>query len=339
MNRLILALMLLASLHFQCSGAGYYDISDPVMGEYDGFWTSANGARGRVTAQIRPLSNNQYGGFVLLKRARSPVGAFNLNPAVLENGTLRFTSIPPVKEAGGDLMAKSEANCSLEAGKLTGRFSGELGEGSFEASKAERKSPTLGAKPSKNAVVLFDGKAAGWDQMPWPVTPDGAIQVSAGNARAKAKITNYRLHLEFRTPYMPAALGQERGNSGVYLQGKYEVQVLDSFGLYPLQDNDCGGIYRVHAPQLNACLPPGEWQTYDITYVEANAAKNRPAFVTVIQNGVTVIDHIPIPATIAANGTGGGDPQSGFLMLQNHGNPVQFRNIWAEPFFATERKR
>jgi hypothetical protein len=335
--RALLVFSALISISSYC--AGFYGISDPVMGEYEGFWTAKNGAKGRVTAQVRPLSNNQYDGFVLLRRARNPVAVVNLKAGSLENGVLKVSGETSSKEAGGDLMARSEAKCEIRDGKLTGSFSGQLGEGTLEASKIERKPLSLGAKPPKNAIVLFDGKnTTAWDQMNWPITPDGALQVQKGNIRAKEKLANYKLHIEFRTPYMPTATGQARGNSGVYLQGKYEVQVLDSFGLYPLQDNDCGAIYHVQAPQSNACLPPMEWQTYDITYVDGNPAAKESPTITVVQNGMTVINHAKIPAEMVENGNGGGDSQSGFLMLQDHGNPVQFRNIWAQPFFSYEKK-
>jgi hypothetical protein len=139
--------------------------------------------------------------------------------------------------------------------------------------------------------------------------------------------------LEFRTPYMPEALGQARGNSGVYLQNKYEVQILDSFGLFPLQSNDCGAIYSVVAPAINACLPPLQWQTYDITYVEGNAS--RQPSITVELNGVKILDRVR-PGNSTAPKT---ETHNGFLKLQDHGNPVEFRNIWAEPFFSTLRMR
>ena len=118
-----------------------------------------------------------------------------------------------------------------------------------------------------------------------------------------------------------------------------KVQVLDSFGLYPLQDNDCGGVYKVQAPQLNACFPPMEWQTFDITYIEGNPAKKELPVITVIQNGVTVVDHAKVPETLVKSGTGGGEENRGFLKLQDHGNPVQYRNIWVEPFFSATKKK
>jgi hypothetical protein len=307
------------------SSAQFYDLKDPTMGEYEGFWTAANGVKGRVTAQIRPLSNNRYDGFVLFFRARSLVAGFTLHAATANNDRLDFTAATAAKEQGGELLAENEGTCFIANGKLTGKFKGDLGEGTFEADRSQRKSPTLGATPPAGAIVLFDGKPGdAWENFSWPVQ-NGVMQVGQRNIKAREKLRDYRLHVEFRVPYMPLATGQERGNSGVYLQGKYEVQVLDSFGVYPLQDNDCGGIYRTRSPRLNACLPPMEWQTYDITF-----SSDGPR-VTVIHNGVTVINEARIPAGLIASGTGGGDPSAGFLLLQDHGNPVQFRNIWAEP--------
>jgi hypothetical protein len=325
--------MLLAALFVAAQGvaAEYYSVSDPFMAEFEGFWTSATGAKGRVTAHIRPLGNNTYDGFVLLTRAKAPVTAFQLRKGAVENGVLKLTGSTP-KASGGDLLAQNEVTAEIREGKLTGKFSGDLGEGSFEAKKSARKSPRVGAKPPKNSIVLFsDSKTNGWENLTWQIK-DGALEVGKGNVWAKEKVSNYQLHVEFRTPYMPEATGQGRGNSGVYLQGKYEVQVLDSFGLYPLQDNDCGGVYKVKAPAGNACLPPTQWQSYDITYIEGTTAK--PPRITVELNGVKVIDRAEVPPDLAANGTGGGNPQAGFLMLQDHGNPVQFRNIWARPIFA-----
>lgn len=336
MKTAVTILLLLASFA-KLAAAEYYNITDPVMGEYEGFWSSDKGPKGRLTAQIRPLSNNQYDGFVLFNRVKSPVTAFKLAPATEQNGTLKF-SATSIHEASGDLLAKSEAVCVLKDGKLSGTFSGELGEGKFEANKFERKSPTLGAKPPKHAVVLTDkDNTNAWQNLTWRFSDDGVLRVGKENILAKDKFGNFRLHLEFRTPYMPIEEGQKRGNSGVYLQGKYEVQVLDSFGLFPLQDNDCGGIYKVKAPVGNASLPPMQWQTFDITYVEGSGP--RPPRITVEHNGIKVIDRAEVPAPLTENGTGGGDLAAGFLMLQSHGNPVEFRNIWALPFFSVQRAR
>jgi hypothetical protein len=335
-NALAAALLITAS----ASAAEFYNVTDNSMGHYQGFWNAKNGAEGRLVAQIRPISNNRYEGFVLLMRAKSPVAAFTLQPAELQQGQLSFAGAAVGRDSQGDLLGHTEAKCILKDGKLSGSFHGDLGEGTLEASQTERISPTMGAKPPKHATVLFDGKSAtGWENFNWKITPDGAIQVGKGDIRASGKMSSFRLHLEFRTPYMPVATGQERGNSGVYLQGKYEVQVLDSFGLNPLQDNDCGALYKVRAPHLNACLPPMTWQTYDIIFVRGNSARGELPNVTVEQNGIRVLDHVTIPKSLLESGTGGGDDGGEFLKLQDHGNPVQYRNIWAIPVYSQASKR
>ena len=203
--------LLLFTTFARVAAAEYYNITDPVMAEYQGFWTSENGAKGRLTAQIRPLSNNQYDGFILFNRARSPVTALQLSPATEQNGVLKFTA-SSIPQAGGDLLAKSQSNCELRDGKISGTFSGELGEGKFDAARLERKAPTLGAKPPKHAIVLTDkDNTNAWQKLSWRLSDDGVLRVGKGNILAKEKLMSFRLHLEFRTPYMPIEQGQKRG--------------------------------------------------------------------------------------------------------------------------------
>lgn len=197
--------------------------------------------------------------------------------------------------------------------------------------KVARQSPTLGQKPPAGAVVLFDGSSIeGWDG--GRMTDDKLLMEGC---TSKQKFGSHRLHLEFRLPYMPQDAGQARGNSGLYLQGRYEVQMLDSFGLEG-KDNECGGIYSVRPPAVNMCLPPLTWQTYDVDFTAARyeesgklVAKPR---VTVRHNGVVIHDEIELPGernTTAAPVPAG--PEPGPIYLQNHGDPVRYRNIWVVP--------
>lgn len=304
------------------------------MGLYEGFWTAKDG-KGRVSAQVRPLGGGKYDGFVAFYKEKALEGVLKLKP-----GAGKFEG-DSIKVAGGSLTLEVAGSAEIENGKLKGNFKGEFGEGTFDAAIAHPKLKTLGAKPPKRAKVLFDGKpnADAWRDFRWKVTPEGTMIVQGGDIHAKDKYANYLLHVEFRTPLMPEAQGQARGNSGVYLQSKYEVQVLDSFGLFPLQNNDCSAIYSLKAPEANACLPPGEWQTYDITFIQGNPGRKKAPTITVVHNGVTVVNKFELPASVLEKGTTAADAEAGgFLKLQDHGNPVEYRNIWVEPFYATDRK-
>lgn len=166
----------------------------------------------------------------------------------------------------------------------------------------------------------------------WKLLPGGAMEVAPGSGSivTKKKFTDFNLHLEFRTPFMPEARGQSRGNSGVYLQGRYEIQILDSYGLEG-RDNECGGIYTVAAPLVNMCAPPMQWQTYDVNFhaprFDNASNKTKDALVTVMHNGVNIICQKKIrgPTAVALDSN---VTQPGGVYLQDHGNPVQFRNIW-----------
>ncbi|HEU5116423.1 MAG TPA: DUF1080 domain-containing protein [Isosphaeraceae bacterium] len=200
--------------------------------------------------------------------------------------------------------------------------------------KAEPNDKTLGAKPPEGAVVLFDGgDLDGWvknqkgDPAEWPVMGEiFTVGAGKGSIWSKEKFGDCQIHVEFAVPYMPDAKGQARGNSGVYVNGIYEVQVLDSYGL-DSKDNDCGGIYKQYAPAVNACKPPLQWQTYDITFTQAKG--DEKGRITVVQNGITIIDDKPIEPTPGGVGfvKAGED---GPIMLQDHGNAVQYRNIWVK---------
>jgi len=191
--------------------------------------------------------------------------------------------------------------------------------------KVQRKSSTLGAKPPAGAVVLFDGKSPDSFQG-GRMTEDGLLMEGA---TSKQKFQSFTLHLEFRTPFKPEARGQGRGNSGFYAQGRYEVQILDSFGLEG-RNNECGGIYTIADPKVNMCLPPLSWQTYDVDFTAAeyqDGKKVKDATMTVRHNGVVVHEKQALGHKTTAAPVNEG-PEPGPIFLQNHGNPVRFRNIW-----------
>lgn len=195
-----------------------------------------------------------------------------------------------------------------------------------ELKRVERTSPTMGAKPPAGAVVLFDGSTA--EHFSGGKMTDDKLLVPGGMTKQGAN--NFTLHVEFRTPFMPTARGQDRGNSGVYLQNRYELQVLDSFGLEG-KDNECGGFYSVQSPKVNMCLPPLAWQTYDVDFTaahfDAGGKKNKNAVVSIRHNGVPIYENFELPG-VTPGGEGKETPVPGPLALQNHGNPVHYRNIW-----------
>lgn len=201
----------------------------------------------------------------------------------------------------------------------------ETGGSRGKLEKVERRSPTLSARPPQGAVVLFDGSAA--DKFEGGRMTDDGLLIQG--ATSKQKFQSFSLHLEFRTPFQPEARGQGRGNSGFYAQGRYEVQILDSFGLEG-EDNECGGIYKIARPRVNMCYPPLSWQTYDVDYTAAryeNGRKVANARITVKHNGELIHENVELPhATTAAPVAEG--PEPGPVYLQDHGNPVRFRNIW-----------
>ena len=181
---------------------------------------------------------------------------------------------------------------------------------------------------------VLDRADMGTNEVRWRLV-DGAMEVVPGTGTivSRSRFGDFKLHLEFRTPFLPGEAGQKRGNSGVYLQGRYEVQILDTYAL-ERQDNYCGGIYKQAIPAVNMCAPPGQWQSFDIEFRSArvglDGSKVENARLTVRHNGVVIHDEVDLSGP-TAGGLGGNEWQDGPLMLQNHGDAVQFRNIWVVP--------
>ena len=195
--------------------------------------------------------------------------------------------------------------------------------------KIERKSPTLGQKAPEGAIVLFDGSSKDEWNGGRVDKSTGLLNTDGSDITTKRKFSSYTAHVEFLLPYRPDARGQGRGNSGFYQVDQYEVQILDSFGLEG-KDNECGGVYTRLSPKVNMCLPPLQWQTYDVEFTNAvseNGKVTQKSRITLRHNGVLVHDNAEI-----AGVTGGArqEPEGtpGVLRLQGHGNPLQFKNIW-----------
>jgi hypothetical protein len=305
------------------------ETADSVMGDWEGTWKLDDESdSGPVVTQVIALGQGKYRAKVMgeFDTRRDPIAVLD---GQRDGAIVRFSG------PGEANYYEFQLKAVIRDGKFSGTFTGEV-SGSFVMEKVVRVSPTMGEKPPAGAVVLFNGKNfKQWkhtnqsddDSIKWKLLKNGAMEVRKGKGSivTKKKFTDFKLHVEFRTPFMPDARGQGRGNSGVYLQERYEVQVLDSYGLEG-KDNECGGIYKIGEPLVNMCAPPTQWQTYDITFY-APSAERKNAQVTVIHNGVTIHDALKLP------GPTGGALNSdvnkpGGIYLQDHGNPVQYRNIW-----------
>jgi hypothetical protein len=214
---------------------------------------------------------------------------------------------------------KGEALAKDQTVSVSGKLVGSIAEGKlvgktddgkeFSLTRVERKSPTLGAKPPEGAIILFNGtNADGWTN--GKIVEENLLSIGV---TSKQGIALGKFHLEFRTPYQPKARGQGRGNSGVFLHGS-EIQVLDSFGLTGA-NNECGAFYGKRKPDVNMCFPPLSWQTYDVDIRQQGDALVE----TVSHNGVIVHQDFVVKK---------GPVKPANIQLQNHGNPVVYRNIW-----------
>ena len=325
--------------------------ADDFMGDYQGSMiTDATKevaaqiiARDKGTYEARIINNFKESGKQFLMLTGKKVGDM-----VVFSGSFVLNSFDA--RFNGD-----DVELSIWAGKIKDgvfscrKYSVKGGEklagttvSSFKMKKTVRLSPTLNAKPPAGAIILLgkDTKdLSAWENIrgrgkrfpaEWKLK-DGVMEVTRrmGNIVTKQEFASYQMHLEFRLPLMANAKGQGRANSGVYNFGRYETQVLDSYGLEG-RDNECGGIYKAGPPKINMCAPPLQWQTYDITFTAPafeNDKKVKNAFITVVHNGVVVQDNTELKGC-TPGGVSKKEAPKGPLFLQDHGNPVQFRNIW-----------
>lgn len=204
--------------------------------------------------------------------------------------------------------------------------------------------PGKPGQPPADAVVLFDGKdLSEWTQTngkpaQWAIEKGEIVCKSgAGHIVTRRKIGSAQIHVEFSTPNMPQAKDQAKGNSGVYVQGRYEIQILDSYKNPTYPTGSCGAIYGQYAPLVNASRPPEQWQTYDIVFhapkCEGAGKVVRPGTMTIFHNGVLIQDHAALKGTTSEGATES-VCTAGPLLLQDHFHPdvketfMRFRNIW-----------
>ncbi|MGK0187836.1 MAG: hypothetical protein ACI9R3_003627 [Verrucomicrobiales bacterium] len=318
---------------------------DPYMGDWKGKVELSDGSKLDAAVRMIPLGQGRYKAR-MFSNFMTSVEVDAEFTGMIRGDHLQMVDVPLTESNivtysdEGFTVAGSFVNGRFVDKKLTGTIKGKR-SGTFMLQQRGFRSATLGMEPPEGATVLFDGSNLDqWTKRvkpgqaaqpaPWKIV-DGELEVNGGgDIVTNEKLGDHLLHLEFRTPYMPHASGQGRGNSGVYLQERYELQVLDSYGLDGA-DNECGGIYKIAKPAVNMCLPPLEWQTYDINFRAARfddaGNKTENSKITVKHNGMIIHEDLELP-----NITGGAyspdESKPAGLMLQDHGNPVRFRNIW-----------
>lgn len=315
-----------------------------LMGDYQGEWTDA--PKGHyfeinkpVAAQVINVRDGEYQ-IRFFQEHDCRADPYFEGPGKLDGDVIRF-------EANGWSGTVAKDGLSGVSGQ------GHGGGVHFQLKKVVRSSPTLGAKPPSNALVLFDGKNfdqwqhAGGRPVTWSLLENGAMEIRSartdedkkngigGDIETKQKFGDCRVHLEFRYPVEPGRTGQDHGNSGFFFQNDYEVQVLNSYGLQGWW-NECGALYKTSPPQVNAARPPMEWQTYDIEYTASvwkDGKKVSSPRIDVRLNGVLVHHDEEIPhVTAHAFASRFIEPkENGSIRLQDHGHPIQYRNIWMIP--------
>ena len=314
-----------------------------LMGDYEGEFQGAPknhyfDYNRPLAAQVINVRNGEY----LIKfnqQHDSRADLYFEGMGKLDGDVIRFT--------GDACRGEITADCMVGSGTRDGQ------EVSFSLKRVQRLSPTLGAKPPEGAVVLFDGtnfdqwKHGNGSPVTWHLLPGGVMEVRSakseedrknkigGDIETRQSFGDCRVHLEFRYPVEPGKQGQGRGNSGFFFQRSYEVQVLNSYGLNGLW-NECGALYKLAPPKVNAARPPMQWQTYDVDYrasVWKDGKKVSSPVITVRLNGVLVQNQEEIiHVTAHAFAERQNEPrEAGPIRLQDHNNAIQFRNIWVLP--------
>jgi hypothetical protein len=311
----------------------------PLMGDWQGRWNPGEGVYPpRIAAQIIPWKAGSYQ-IRLFTDLRKKAPEYVSIEAAARDGVLRFDD--------------GVWSGMIEGDRFTGRGTLRGTTGRFEMKRVFYESPRLAAKPPEGALVLFDGTDFDEWEMIRPDGKTGAVTWTRENGvmrivpqlgnhqigdsiGTKKTFKDFHLHIEFRLPLLPDHTDQRRGNSGVIIEEFqfFEVQVLDCYGL-PGYYDECGAIYQIAPPKVNMCLMPLQWQSYDITYraprIDNQGKLTEPPMITVDHNGVLIHKNLELPYSHDAIRMRRERPESrtiGRIKLQDHGYPVEYRNIW-----------
>lgn len=339
--------MCLSMSHAQSASPAWTDVSyvdRELMGNYIGEWIdpperSYYDINPQLSAQVISIDEQRYH-VKFMQDLERRAHLYHEGEASVRGRTIRYDN------DGWEFV--------IDADGMRGSAPWGDGRARFELKRVMLESPTMGIQPPENAVVLFDGSSLDeWQHADgrantWHLWDDGVMEINpsrenedadppiGGAIFTKRKFKDVRAHLEFRYPVEPGKQGQGRGNSGFFFQGPYEVQILNSYGLQGLW-NECGALYKLMPPQVNAARPPMQWQTYDViyrapVYDEGGNLLENPR-ITVWLNGVLI--HNDVEIVFATSHTQAGRDvkpplQPAPLQLQDHSNRIQFRNIWVE---------
>lgn len=328
---------------------------DSIQGNWLGTWAGKDGMGGKNVAQIYGLGNGEYQAiFTAYDSGEQDKGEFTfaIRGATTPEKSVTFDQNI---DLGGYGVFKFHAE--IIDGKFKGTYSnGNQFEGTMDLKRVDTKSDAVGMKPLPGAKILFNGESldgwqtAGDEPAEWKVV-DGVIVAptserlsppKAGHLACLEKFGRAQIHLEFRVPYLPEKRGDHRGQSGVVLFGKHELQIVDSFGFprakdvqgYFIDTDALGALYGRHAPKELPALPPGEWQAFDITVkpetLDDNGKVSQPGELTLQLNGTTVHEQVALTKPTVGGPFAKGPDVPG-LLLQHTGQPVEFRNIWLVP--------
>jgi len=300
----------------------HVDADFQFQGEYAGTVSQLDGGKTRLGAQVRALGD---GVFRTMFFAGGLPGDGWDGKTIIQKAPSTDDSTPEdAKREGNKIVIDQVYKAVCDGRTLNGKTDAGV---KFELVRVARRSPTLGARPPAGAIVLFDGSGTDEWQSGAKLTPQKWL---IGGATTRRKFEDFALHVEFMISYVPQTRTiWQRPNSGVYLQQRYEIQILDSFGIV-MRQHDCGVLYAQVTPKINMCYPPLTWQTYDIDFTaaryDAAGKKTKLGRCTVKLNGVVILNNVDIqhstPGGIAES------PQPAGIYLQEHGFPAFFQNVW-----------